>query len=149
MMHDREKSDPTIVAGKPTNKAGQPAAELVEPRVGAEGNASRQSTYRAQYRERVSQALERIRRARKNAATCRYTPEVVRAASAGLDPVEKTQYYWDGYYWSWYEFGWHGPGWYVCDYGPWVTGFWWGGGFRLAPLALAWPAFAGPVSPSW
>src|SRR6266496_962365 len=72
MMHDREKSDPTIVAGKPTNKAGQPAAELVEPRVGAEGNASRQSTYR----ERVSQALERIRRARKNAATCRYTPEV-------------------------------------------------------------------------
>ena len=76
MMHDREKSDPTIVAGKPTNKAGQPAAELVEPRVGAEGNASRQSTYRAQYRERVSQALERIRRARKNAATCRYTPEV-------------------------------------------------------------------------
>ena len=30
MMHDREKSDPTIVAGKPTNKAGQPAAELVE-----------------------------------------------------------------------------------------------------------------------
>ena len=38
MMYDHEKSDPAIVAVKPTNKAGQPAAELVEPRAGAEGN---------------------------------------------------------------------------------------------------------------
>src|SRR5258708_5912293 len=30
MMYDREKSDPAIVAVKPTNKAGQPAAEVVE-----------------------------------------------------------------------------------------------------------------------
>jgi hypothetical protein len=41
MMHDREKSDPAIVAGKSTNKARQPAAESAEPRAGAEGNASR------------------------------------------------------------------------------------------------------------
>jgi len=61
VMHDREKSDPAIVAEKPTNKAGQPAAESVEPRVGAEGNASWQSTNRTQGRERVSQALERVR----------------------------------------------------------------------------------------
>ena len=61
MMHDREKSDPAIVAMKPTNKAGQPAAELVEPRAGAEGNVSQQSTGRAQYRGTVSQALKRIR----------------------------------------------------------------------------------------
>src|ERR1700684_3880386 len=54
-------SDPTAV--KPTNKAGQPAAELVEPRAGAEGNVSQQSTGRAQYRGTVSQALERIRQA--------------------------------------------------------------------------------------
>lgn len=27
----------------------------------------------------------------------------------------------------WYRAGWHGPGWYVCDYGPWVSGRWWGG----------------------
>ena len=40
MMHDHEKSDPAIVAVKPTNKAGQPVAELVERRVGAEGNVS-------------------------------------------------------------------------------------------------------------
>src|ERR1700686_2367837 len=61
MMYDREKSDPAIVAVKPTNKAGQPAAELVEPRAGAEGNVSQQSTGRAQYRGTMSQALKRIR----------------------------------------------------------------------------------------
>ena len=61
MMYDQEKSDPAIVAVKPTNKAGQPAAELVEPRAGAEGNASQQSTRRAQYRLTVSHALEHIR----------------------------------------------------------------------------------------
>src|SRR5882672_3021617 len=60
-MYDHEKSDPAIVAVKPTNKAGQPAAELVEPRAGAEGNVSQQSTGRAQYRGTVSQALKRIR----------------------------------------------------------------------------------------
>src|ERR1017187_3557953 len=61
MMYDHEKSDSAIVAVKPTNKAGQPAAELVEPRAGAEGNVSQQSTGRAQYRGTVSQALKRIR----------------------------------------------------------------------------------------
>ena len=72
MMHDREKSDPAIGAGKPTNKAeasdhaehGVPdAAELVEQRAGAKGNANEQSTHRTQGRERVSQALERVRKA--------------------------------------------------------------------------------------
>jgi hypothetical protein len=61
MMYDREKSDPAIVAVKPTNNAGQPAAELAEPRAGAEGNVSQQSTGRAQYRGTVSQALKHIR----------------------------------------------------------------------------------------
>jgi RNA-directed DNA polymerase len=61
LMHGREKSDPAVVAVKPTNKAGGPAAELVERRAGAEGNASQQSTRRAQDRESVSQALERVR----------------------------------------------------------------------------------------
>src|ERR1700722_7728165 len=63
MMYDHEKSDPAIVAAKPTNKAGQPAAELAEPRAGAEGNVNQQSTGRAQYRGTVSQALKRIRQA--------------------------------------------------------------------------------------
>src|SRR5277367_3628976 len=68
MMYDHEKSDPAIVAVKPTNKAGQPAAELAEPRAGAEGNVSQQSTGRAQYRGTVSQALERIRQAARVAS---------------------------------------------------------------------------------
>ena len=72
-MYDHEKSDPAIVAVKPTNKAGQPAAELVEPRVGAEGNVSRQSTGRAQYRETVSQALKRIRQAARQRKKEKFT----------------------------------------------------------------------------
>src|SRR5437588_1798200 len=61
MMHEREKSDPAIVAVKPTNKAGRSAAEPVEPRARAEGNAGQHSTDRAQNRATVSQALERVR----------------------------------------------------------------------------------------
>jgi hypothetical protein len=68
MMHGREKSDSAIVAGKPTNKAGQPAAEPVEPRVEAKGNASQQSTRRTQSRVSVSHALERIRQNRNENA---------------------------------------------------------------------------------
>src|SRR6266851_4097580 len=63
MMHGREKSDSAIVAEKPTNNAVPAAAEPVEPRAGAKGNASQQSTHRTQRRERVSQALERVRQA--------------------------------------------------------------------------------------
>jgi RNA-directed DNA polymerase len=66
-MHEREKSDPAIRAGKPTNKAEAPsvadAAEPVEQRAGAKGNASGQSTHRIQGRERVSQAFDRVRQA--------------------------------------------------------------------------------------
>jgi hypothetical protein len=55
MMHGREKSDSAIVAVKPTNKAVPTAAEPVEPRAGAKGNASQQSTLRTQCRKCVSQ----------------------------------------------------------------------------------------------
>ena len=54
MMHDREKSDSAIVAAKPTNKAGQPVAEPVEPRAGAEGNASERGMRRTPSRESMS-----------------------------------------------------------------------------------------------
>jgi hypothetical protein len=63
MMHGHEKSRSAIVAVKPTNKAERSAAEPVEPRAEAEGNAGQQSTYRAQYRVRVIQTLDRIRQA--------------------------------------------------------------------------------------
>jgi hypothetical protein len=60
-MHDQEKCDSAIVAAKPPNTAGTPAAEVVEPRAGTEGNAEQQSTHRAQNRARVTQALSRAR----------------------------------------------------------------------------------------
>jgi RNA-directed DNA polymerase len=63
MMHGREKSGSAIVAAKPANKAERSAAEPVERRVGAEGNAGQHSTRRTQNRASVSQALERIRQA--------------------------------------------------------------------------------------
>src|SRR6266542_5238463 len=70
MMHGREKSDLAIVAMKPANKANEPtaeastganAAEPVERRAGAKGNAHQQSTHWTQSQARVSQALDRIR----------------------------------------------------------------------------------------
>ena len=73
MMHGREKSDPAIVAMKPTNKAGRPAAEPVERRAGAEGNADQQSTRRAQDRESVSQALDRVRQAARQRKKEKFT----------------------------------------------------------------------------
>ncbi len=68
-----ENADSAIVAAKPTNKAGQPAAEPVERRAEAKGNASQQSTRRAQDRASVSQALERIRQAARQRKKERFT----------------------------------------------------------------------------
>jgi RNA-directed DNA polymerase len=73
VMHGREKSDPAIVARKPTNKAGQSAAESVERRAGTEGNADQQHTRRAQDRASVSQALGRVRQAARQRKKERFT----------------------------------------------------------------------------
>src|SRR3974390_338427 len=73
MTHGREKSDSAIVAGKPTNKAEQTARERGEPGAEAGENASQQSTCRAQDRESVSQALERIRQAARQRKEEKFT----------------------------------------------------------------------------
>src|SRR4051812_32372626 len=73
MMHEPEKSDLVVVAGKPTNKVAQAAAEPVEPRTGTKGNADQQSTRRAQDRVSVSQALERVRQAARQRKKERFT----------------------------------------------------------------------------
>ena len=62
-MNGAQKSDSLIVPVKPTNKAGQPAAETVEGSGGIERNAGVQSRVRTQSREAVSQAQARIREA--------------------------------------------------------------------------------------
>jgi RNA-directed DNA polymerase len=73
MMHGHEKSDEAIVAGKPGNKAEPSAAEPVERRAEAEGNAGRQSTRQTQRWGSVSQALERIRQAARQRKEERFT----------------------------------------------------------------------------
>ncbi len=73
MMHGREKSDSVVVAMKPTNKAGRPAAEPAEPRTETKRNAEEQSTLRTQSRVRVSQALDRVRQAAKQRKKEKFT----------------------------------------------------------------------------
>src|SRR5262244_2236171 len=67
MMHGHEKSDSAIVATKPPNRAGRPAAEAVERRAEAKENANRCHTCRTQCRESVSQVPERVRKAARPA----------------------------------------------------------------------------------
>ncbi len=73
MMHGREKSDSVVVAGKSPNKTGRPVAEAMERRTEAEENAIQQRTRRAQNRESVSQALERVREAARQRKKERFT----------------------------------------------------------------------------
>jgi group II intron reverse transcriptase/maturase len=73
MMNGQEKSDTGIVAVKPTNKAGEPVAELVEPRPVTEGNAGQQHMHRTQGRARMSQSLDRVRQAARLKKKERFT----------------------------------------------------------------------------
>ena len=73
MMNGHEKSDSGVVATKPTNKAGQPVAELVEPRPGTKGNAEQQRMHRTQSRDRMSQSLDRVRKAARLRKKDRFT----------------------------------------------------------------------------
>ena len=72
-MHDPEKSHSAVVAVKPPNKVGSPAAEAVEPRAGTKGNADQQSTHRTQTRTRVTQALNRVRQAARQRKKEKFT----------------------------------------------------------------------------
>ena len=73
MMHGYEKSDSAIVATKLPNKAGRPVAEAVERRAGTKGNVGQQSTCRAQDRESVTQALDRVRQAARQRKKEKFT----------------------------------------------------------------------------
>ncbi len=73
MMHGREKSDSAVVAMKPANKAGRPAAERVERRAEAEGNTGEPRMRRTPSRESVPQGLERVRQAARQRKKERFT----------------------------------------------------------------------------
>ena len=90
-MNGHEKSDPAIVAMKLANEAGQPVAESVERRAGAEGNADQHSTHRTQIRARVTQALDRVRQVARRRKKERFTallhhvnPDTLRTAFYAL-----------------------------------------------------------------
>lgn len=74
-MNERGKSDWPIVPGKLANKGdGAPSpAEWVEGRGQAKGNSIEQSSYRAQNRDRLSQALDRVRQAARRDKRLRFT----------------------------------------------------------------------------
>src|SRR5882724_8187629 len=76
MMYDREKSDLAIVAVKPTNKAGQPAAELVEPRAGTRGECESAKHGPGTVPGNRVTGAETHAEFRENLTTRRYTPEV-------------------------------------------------------------------------
>ena len=91
MMNGMEKSDPSIVPTKPTNKARKLVAEPVEGSDGAEGNAIPRHTSRTQSRIIVSQGWERIREAvtrskteKLTALTHHITVDALRLAFLGL-----------------------------------------------------------------
>jgi hypothetical protein len=60
MMHGRRKSDPLIASVKSPNNAAPTAAEAMEGRGGAKGNAVRSSTWQTLGWESVSLELDRI-----------------------------------------------------------------------------------------
>lgn len=73
-MNDLRKSDKSVVATKPSNKAGAMlAAEKVEPRDLAEGNSAKQNMFRTQCRDNMQSALERVRQAAKRDKSLRFT----------------------------------------------------------------------------
>ena len=107
MTQGRGKSDSAVVAGKSVNKAEQLAAESMERRAGAKGNVDQQTTCRAQNRESVSLALERIRQAARQRKKERFTSllhhisvdlfrfaffELKRNAAAGVDRLTWQDY---------------------------------------------------------
>ena len=67
MMHGGEKSDPAVVAGKSPNRAGQPAAEAMEPRahISAKSNGGRfllkRQTMRKRMRAKRAEIKEEMR----------------------------------------------------------------------------------------
>jgi RNA-directed DNA polymerase len=72
-MAHHKQADSGRVAAKPTNKAGRPAAEPVEPRPGTKGDADQQSTHRTQSRVGVTQALDCVREAARRRKKGQFT----------------------------------------------------------------------------
>ena len=73
MMNGPEKSDSAVLAVKPANKAGKPAAEWLERRAGNKGNTGQPRMRRTQSRDSVSQGLDRVLHAARQRKKERFT----------------------------------------------------------------------------
>ncbi len=109
-MNGRGKSDRPIVPEKQPNKGdgAPPSAEVVEERGLAKGNTEQQTRSRAQSRERLQQALDRVRQAAERERSVRFTTlwhhvydidrlresyfALKRDSAAGVDGVTWKQY---------------------------------------------------------
>jgi RNA-directed DNA polymerase len=106
-MNDRGKSDSPIVPEKPPNKACSHAAEALEGRGLAKGNAGQDATRRTQRRGSVSAGLDRVREVANQDKDVRFTAllhhvtldrlkaayyALKRKASAGVDGVTWSEY---------------------------------------------------------
>jgi group II intron reverse transcriptase/maturase len=110
MTNGSGKSDEAIVALKPANKVEQSAAELVERRAEAKGNASQHDTCRTLSRVSVTQGLERIRRRARERKKERFTAllhhiSIEHLAMAFLELKEHAAAGVDGLMWRDYEQG--------------------------------------------
>ena len=107
-MNGPGKSDRPIVPGKPPNKAERSAAEAVEGRGLAKGNAGQQNAPRTQSRVGAPSALDRVRQAAKKDRNVKFTAllhhvtvDRLRDAFAALNP--KAAAGTDGLTWTQYE----------------------------------------------
>ena len=113
MTNGREKSDPAIVAAKPTNAPDRFswerfAAEPVEPRAGTEGNAGQGDTLRTPSREGASRGLDRVRKTARERKKERFTAvlhhiDVGALEEAFLDLKKNAAPGVDGVTWKTYE----------------------------------------------
>jgi RNA-directed DNA polymerase len=72
-MHDRRKSDGPVVPAKPSNNAGRPAAEVVEERGPAKGNATSETRPGRRAGLSVSSDLDRVRQVARKDKDARFT----------------------------------------------------------------------------
>jgi len=107
-MHDHGESDGCVVPRKPANKVETSAAEQVEGRDPAKGNSAQHTSYRAQDRVRLQEALGRIREVATGDKEARFTTlwhhvykqerlreafgNTKRDASPGVDQVSWEEY---------------------------------------------------------
>jgi RNA-directed DNA polymerase len=110
LMNGAGKSDGSKIPTKPPNKAGSPAAEAVEGRDPAKGNAGEQNAPRTQGRPSAPSALARVRQAAKKDRKAKFTAlmhhvTIERLRSAFLSLEKKAAAGADGITWHMYRNG--------------------------------------------